>query len=79
MMVAKVPKSALKEGQLLTMHNPSRLAVQVYLQLLMQSNQPLKQYKVLHLSATSVEKLGTRPQIARKGELMLKARLKLDD
>ena len=29
------------------------------------------------LSATSVEKLSTRPQIARKGELMLKARAKL--
>uniref|UniRef100_A0A7N2N1U9 Reverse transcriptase zinc-binding domain-containing protein n=1 Tax=Quercus lobata TaxID=97700 RepID=A0A7N2N1U9_QUELO len=41
-------------------------------QLLVQSNQSLKQHKVLHLSATSVEKLGTRPQIARKEELMLK-------
>ena len=46
-------------------------------QLLVQSNQSLKQHKVLHLSATSVEKLGTRPQIARKGELMLKERVKL--
>ena len=36
-----------------------------------------KKHKVLHLSATSVEKLGTRPQIARKGELVLKARVKL--
>ena len=46
-------------------------------QLLVQSNQSLKQHKVLHLSATSVEKLGTRPQIARKEELMLKVRVKL--
>ena len=37
----------------------------------------LKKHKVLHLSATSVEKLGTRPQIARKEELMLKVRVKL--
>nr|POE46274.1 hypothetical protein CFP56_57543 [Quercus suber] len=40
-------------------------------------NHSLKQQKTLHLSATSVKKLSTRPQIARNGELMLKARIKL--
>ena len=52
------------------MNSLSRLIAQACLQFLVQSNQSLKQHKALHLSATNVEKLGTRPQIARKGELI---------